>query len=67
MKKLKMRLKTVLAVCFIVGLVGCATDAQIAQETAKYTNEIAQAVAAAGWKVAGAIVGGLVLYAILSS
>ena len=45
---------------------GCATDAEIAAEAAKYTSETAQAIAAAGWKVSGSIFGGLFLHALIS-
>ena len=58
-------LRTLSVVFIILLCAGCATDAEIAAETAKYTSEVAQAIAAAGWKMAGAIFGGLVLHAIL--
>lgn len=59
-------LKTLSVALIVLLCAGCASDAEIAVETAKYTSEVAQAIAAAGWKMAGAIFGGLVFHALLS-
>jgi len=67
MKNLTSKAALRLAVALTVLLcAGCATDAEIAVQTAKYTSETAQAIAAAGWRLSGAIFGGIFLHALIS-
>lgn len=61
-------MKNILLLLLIASFtIGCASDAEIAAQTAKYTSETAQAIAAAGWKIAGAIFGGLLFHGMLTS
>lgn len=61
-----MNTKIIIVALIALLCAGCATDAEIASEAAKYTSETAQAIASAGLKLSGAILGGLVLHALIS-
>ncbi|MCK5604476.1 hypothetical protein KAR91_21480 [Candidatus Pacearchaeota archaeon] len=71
MKILKTGTKPLIAVSLIIVLCvlflsGCNNSAEMAEVSAKYTEETARAIIESGWKVAGSIIIGAIMVAVIS-
>ena len=70
MKKDDLRLKTVFAVSLIIVLCvvflsGCDSSSEMAEVSAKYSEETARAIIESGWKVSGSIIIGAIIVAVI--
>jgi len=56
----------ILAICLLVFFSSCCSIEPSASVTSKYTDQIALAIIAAGWKIAGAIVIAAIIRAVFN-